>query len=555
MISGRLALFRRSSARSTDSADGIWRGAGSMTLTSDFSPASAPMVWPMSLAGSAAGIDECKHSLKAVLENPRPTGPTAQALARGDVLRDYVSEVSRNPDPFLEKLGVNVTHRALDQFPSEHPYFTDEQRTEIFGALVFQKNQNARNHDADITTIVMRQRRGCGDRDLFKSRYLVLTRNGLLAQLVRRRCIEMGTLSPTAVPPVIHRRVLAAAMWLRTGLGTQNLEIPKRMLLASCERVLAIRPGVVNAVKKLTDTLGDEEMARQLDLLVAQDRSAQMLMDKTLGAPSVVTEANLPLLFEEMLHPHLEEERKKGKDAVKTERAKGVRKFKEVKGELQTAKEAERDAGAILGARQREDREVVEAFCAEVERKLAKRRIWKRVFGVILAIIFCIPPFLQPSIWQTYLSILPAVLLAFLTITGSKLLGTTTSEEKALSALGAAAKERHLDAKVSRFEIRWKGERFSVLERKHAPADDLFAAESGPADSSPACLNHVIVLNERHLRRILVSYLDYYHRSRTHLSLGKDTPEGRSVRPGGGGKIVAFPQVGGLHHRYERLAA
>ena len=69
------------------------------------------------------------------------------------------------------------------------------------------------------------------------------------------------------------------------------------------------------------------------------------------------------------------------------------------------------------------------------------------------------------------------------------------------------------------------------------------------------CLNHMIVLNERHLRRILVSYLDYYHRSRTHLSLDKDTPEGRSVQPGGTGKIVAFPQVGGFHHRYERLAA
>jgi putative transposase len=67
-------------------------------------------------------------------------------------------------------------------------------------------------------------------------------------------------------------------------------------------------------------------------------------------------------------------------------------------------------------------------------------------------------------------------------------------------------------------------------------------------------LNHMIVLNERYLRRILVSYFDYYHRSRTHLSLGKDTPEGRSVQPHGIGRIVAFPQVGGIHHRYERLA-
>ncbi len=69
------------------------------------------------------------------------------------------------------------------------------------------------------------------------------------------------------------------------------------------------------------------------------------------------------------------------------------------------------------------------------------------------------------------------------------------------------------------------------------------------------CLDHVIVLNEKHLRRILISYLDYYHGSRTHLSLGKDTPDGRPTQPFGSRKIVAFPQVGGLHHRYERLAA
>ena len=69
------------------------------------------------------------------------------------------------------------------------------------------------------------------------------------------------------------------------------------------------------------------------------------------------------------------------------------------------------------------------------------------------------------------------------------------------------------------------------------------------------CVDHVIVLNERHLRLILASYLDYYHRSRTHLSLDKDTPDRRRVKPVGSGKVVAFPQVGGLHHRYERLAA
>jgi putative transposase len=69
------------------------------------------------------------------------------------------------------------------------------------------------------------------------------------------------------------------------------------------------------------------------------------------------------------------------------------------------------------------------------------------------------------------------------------------------------------------------------------------------------CLDHVIVLNARHLRRILSSYFDYYHRSRTHMSLAKDCPEPRPVCLSRPGKIIAFPQVGGLHHRYERLAA
>ncbi len=65
----------------------------------------------------------------------------------------------------------------------------------------------------------------------------------------------------------------------------------------------------------------------------------------------------------------------------------------------------------------------------------------------------------------------------------------------------------------------------------------------------------MIVLNEWHLRRILTSHLDDCHRSRTHLSLGKGAPNGRPLQPAGAGKIVAFPQVGGLHHLYVRLAA
>jgi transposase InsO family protein len=69
------------------------------------------------------------------------------------------------------------------------------------------------------------------------------------------------------------------------------------------------------------------------------------------------------------------------------------------------------------------------------------------------------------------------------------------------------------------------------------------------------CLDHVIIFNEQHLRSVLKSYFNYYHKSRCHLSLGQDSPEPRAIEPLDHGKVVAIPQVGGLHHHYTRKAA
>ncbi len=71
----------------------------------------------------------------------------------------------------------------------------------------------------------------------------------------------------------------------------------------------------------------------------------------------------------------------------------------------------------------------------------------------------------------------------------------------------------------------------------------------------PDALDHVIILDERRLRRVLSSYFQYHHDARTHLSLNKDCPRPRRVQLPSAGNIIAFPEVGGLHHRYERRAA
>ena len=69
-------------------------------------------------------------------------------------------------------------------------------------------------------------------------------------------------------------------------------------------------------------------------------------------------------------------------------------------------------------------------------------------------------------------------------------------------------------------------------------------------------IDHVIVVNERHLKRLMSEYINYYHEDRTHLALEKRTPAGRrrANNPDAGSRVVSMPRLGGLHHRYNLAA-
>ena len=145
-----------------------------------------------------------------------------------------------------------------------------------------------------------------------------------------------------------------------------------------------------------------------------------------------------------------------------------------------------------------------------------------------------------------------------------------------MCVLGVSAQQHNIDTQKSTLTIHvGKTGVFSALGHEHEVRAPI---HNGTADTGahPAvevhvdarelrvigkdepekdCLDHVIVFHENSLRRTLHSYFDYYHRSRTQLSLGKDSPEPRAIQPPEMGSVVALPQVGGLHHRYERRAA
>jgi len=93
-----------------------------------------------------------------------------------------------------------------------------------------------------------------------------------------------------------------------------------------------------------------------------------------------------------------------------------------------------------------------------------------------------------------------------------------------------------------------------VLTAPQSPWQNPFA-ERLAGSIRRECLDHVIVLGAKHLRGILKSYFDCYLGSRTHLSLAKDAPTPRVAQGPEAGEIVEIPQIGGLHHRYERRAA
>jgi transposase InsO family protein len=121
---------------------------------------------------------------------------------------------------------------------------------------------------------------------------------------------------------------------------------------------------------------------------------------------------------------------------------------------------------------------------------------------------------------------------------------------------------------IPRYLLRDRDGIFGVEFRKHVKVmgiNEVLSAPRSPWQRAYVervigtirreCLDHVIVLDETSLYRHVKSFVAYYHESRTHLSLAKDAPESRPVQRPEVGRIVAIPQLSGLHHRYERRAA
>jgi transposase InsO family protein len=104
------------------------------------------------------------------------------------------------------------------------------------------------------------------------------------------------------------------------------------------------------------------------------------------------------------------------------------------------------------------------------------------------------------------------------------------------------------------FRLRVKGMQIEeVITAPRSPFQNQYA-ERVIGSIRRECLDHLIIIGEDHLRRTLRDYLDYYHNSRPHEALERNSPTPREIEAPVKGKVIAIPQVGGLHHRYRRAA-
>ncbi|MDP9732283.1 hypothetical protein [Agrobacterium sp. SORGH_AS_0440] len=250
---------------------------------------------------------EMQRNLRSMLALPpeQRRGYTHNALIKREVSIDFVQAVANNPERALENAGILVRPIALDAFPHSHRYFTMEQYEDLFSSITWGNLVAAREHDATCTALIMRLREAQHSSDIFKCRYIMVTRNSAFVRHARKYCLQSRMINQVQEGPIMYQRELATLAWLRTGLGVEET-IPRGHLITVCDRVLQVRPEVRNAVAAQLAKITPARL-EQLNLLMQDARSVQKLADQTLNDERVVTADNVEHLLDVMREATAEE--------------------------------------------------------------------------------------------------------------------------------------------------------------------------------------------------------------------------------------------------------
>ena len=416
-------------------------------------------------------IDELQGALDAILRRspPERTGPTADAIRKNQVLEAYVRQVARDPETALSEHNIAVINRSLDQFPNEHQHFTKDNYQDFFTSLNWHYEIRRREHDATIITQIMRMRAGRSARDIFQTKHILVTRNALLCQSARLFCTAHDILDNNSVGPALHQRQLAAAVWLRTGLNGIQQDIPRHYLLAACERVLELKKGVVDQVRLVARSLTPEK-AQQLDLLLTQDRSAQLLMDRTLGATNVVTAGNIEPLIEEMKHTLTENIESRAAETIAAAKSDADSKVRKAHHKRRETEKKNTELLHSMAALDEEDRQVIQALIDDVNRRLRLTHISINIATCGLIALIASLPYLTETFNDARKTIclitsgILAAAFAYFQIFDQPVGLERYRAHLARRKLELTAKQRGLSSKLARCPISFDHNQFKPLE-------------------------------------------------------------------------------------------
>lgn len=246
-------------------------------------------------------IEEMQRSAWAILQRSTSdrTGPTARALQKQEALEAFVRQVANSPDSILAKADVDIVDQTLDQFPNEHKFFSEKDAKELYSQIRRVDGDAPRWHDASTAALIVRRRGGQRSNELFAVKHVLITRNPFFGPRARQFAIGKGYIGPNHVGPVVHQREFATRVWLRAGLGRSDQEVPRRYILSACQRVLSVSKNLISRVREAARDLTDVQK-EQLELVLSEGRATQVLMDKTLGAATVIDSGNIEALVGEM---------------------------------------------------------------------------------------------------------------------------------------------------------------------------------------------------------------------------------------------------------------
>jgi hypothetical protein len=344
--------------------------------------------------------DEIRQILQAMLSQTqdRRYGPTALAMKLNLVDSGFVSRVATNTDLIVEKAGFKIVDYNPNLEAKEHQFFNgddiddfahllpwdDSQREDADQYYSLDKEQ-AKRRDSLSIAYIMRKRGGGQSTDFFRSRYAFVSHNATLCRLAKKYCVEHCSLSPGSVSPAVHQSEISAILWLALG-NAEKVEISRQSLLDQCEAIVAASPEAIEGTKKRLKAIKPEHAA-QIDFLLGEPRSIQLALDLTLGSGFVATPRDGERILAELRRSVVTEEREAANIVIQRQEEKFQSELSKQTQEYERLAEENRIYRENIERMENEERQMLEWWIIEADKKIASTRRWEsRLVYFLLAL-------------------------------------------------------------------------------------------------------------------------------------------------------------------------